>query len=247
MFTGSEQIILCLAVFVVALLYSSVGHGGASGYLAVLSLLSVPRETAVLSALLLNILVSALAFAAFKRAGHFQWKLVLPFVLGSAPAATIGGALKISPSIYSILLAVSLCLAAFRISYGAHFENRLQIIRQPSIITAISIGLLVGLISGMIGIGGGVFLSPILMLAGWANAKQTAAASASFILVNSVAGLMGQMHRGIDVGTPIWIPLVFFGFAGGWIGSRMGASYFSNAAIRRTLSFVLWIAGFKLI
>lgn len=247
---GSDQTFLCLAIFLVAVLYSSVGHGGASGYLAVLSLLSFPRQTAVPSALILNVLVSCTAFVAFKRAGHFQWKLALPFILGSIPAAYIGGTLKISHSLYSILLAAGLSLAAIRISFGAALGNREKMVRSPPTVAAIALGATIGLISGMIGIGGGVFLSPILLLMGWADSKQTAAASACFILVNSIAALLGGTIHGAGAIMPMMpelVPLVVSGFIGGWIGSIMGARYFPYVLVLKLLSSVLWIASFKLI
>lgn len=234
------------AIFIVAILYSSVGHGGASGYLAVLSLFSFPKDVAVPSALGLNILVASTAFLAFRKAGYFDWELIWPFLIGSIPAAFLGGTLRISSSVYSLILSGALCLAAIRM--WLEFPGSMPILsRRPSRQLALLVGFSIGLVSGMIGIGGGVFLSPLLLLLGWADAKQTAASSAMFILANSVAALGGHLSHSFHALPPFGLSLVASAFMGGWLGSRVGAGYLSHLAVRRALSLVLWTASIKLI
>ncbi|MBI4051990.1 MAG: sulfite exporter TauE/SafE family protein [Elusimicrobia bacterium] len=242
-----ESFFLYAAVFVVAILYSSVGHGGASGYLAVLALASFPKETAVTSALCLNILVSSIAFLTFQKAGYFRWGLIWPFLLGSVPAAYVGSISKISSPAYSIFLALALCLAALRMWMDFPRKISGEIYFRPHLVVAFAVGAVIGWISGAVGIGGGVFLSPLLLVLGWADVKQTSAASACFILFNSFVALGGHLSQVSDVVILDWIPLVTAAFMGGWLGSQMGAGYFSHLALRRVLGVVLWIAGLKLV
>lgn len=238
------------AIFLVALIYSSVGHGGASGYLALLALLGYPKETAVPSALVLNVLVAGAAFWAFKKEGYFKWSLAWPFLVGSIPFAFLGGHLRVSSSTYSLLLAAALCLAAWRLWGGTLTPLPLpkgEGLGEGKIGLALSIGAAVGLVSGIIGIGGGVFLSPLLLLMGWATPKETAATSSLFIVLNSLAALNGHLGSFDRLNMN---PLAFFvlsAFLGGLIGSRLGASLLSRLALCRTLSLVLVLASVKLI
>ncbi|MBI4386965.1 MAG: sulfite exporter TauE/SafE family protein [Elusimicrobia bacterium] len=226
-------------------MYSSVGHGGASGYLAILALLSFPRETSIAGALTLNILVASIAFVAFRNAGHFQWRLTWPFILGSVPGAYFGGAVQLSPSLYSFLLSGALGLAALRMWIEPTQAHDGPVRRIP-IAAAVLIGTVIGLLSGMIGIGGGVFLSPLLLLWGRASAKQVSATSALFILVNSIAALAGHLPS-LRAASALWTPYTVSAFMGGWLGSRLGSGHLSNTAIRRVLGTVLWLASFKLL
>lgn len=266
-------------ISVVAALYSSVGHGGASGYLAVLSLLGFAPAVMASTALLLNILVAALSSIAYIRAGHFSWRLIAPFLIGSVPAAFIGGLLKLPPGVYYLLLAVTLFLAATRLLASApsagdrsttgptpcntdksmddRYSLRCGTVEQQSASTqrelqppkagiGIASGAAIGLLSGMVGIGGGIFLTPLLVLMRWSASKAASAASAVFIVVNSIAALIGrstsnQLELSIN---PLF---VLAAFAGGAAGSYFGANKFSEVTLRRVLSAVLVIAAIKLI
>lgn len=231
-------------IFLAALLYSSVGHGGASAYLAILALAGVSREISIPSALCLNILVSGVAFLSFRNSGHFRWRLTLPFLLASVPGAFIGGLLKVSSSTYSFLLGIALLFAALRIGLITTEETK----PKPSFfnLTALPIGAGIGLVSGMIGIGGGIFLSPLLLIFKWATAKETAATSAFFILMNSVAALLARSTHSSFAGVSL-VPLILPAFFGGLIGSRLGAGYLNHITLRRLLSFILGIVSIKLI
>lgn len=243
---SNEMLVLVPVVFAVAALYSSVGHGGASGYLAVMALLAVPRETAVPGALLLNLVVSGLAWVSFKRAGHFRWGLVAPFLAGSVPAAAVGGLLKVSVPLYNILLAIALAFAALRLFWTAHADDQREK-RPPSWPLAFAVGVGLGFLSGIIGVGGGIFLSPLLLLAGWADAKTTCAASAFFILANSAAGLAGRWSSLTpDVFSNSVVPALAALLGGAW-GSRCGAESLSPRSLRRALGGVLAAASAKLI
>lgn len=241
-----EQILIALAIFLVALLYSSVGHGGASGYLAVLSLFGfIPSEMAT-SALILNLLVSAVSFIAFRSSGSFKFKLFWPFAFLSIPFSFLGGLLTVSAQVYNILLSSILIFAAYRLIQFNGKLNQPEKKKEFSVFIALILGGIIGFISGLIGIGGGIFLSPILILRAWADAKEAASVSALFIWVNSTAGLLGRVSHisGSDYGT--LLPLIIFAFLGGLLGARFGAYQWSHLTLRRLLGFVLLIAAFKL-
>ncbi len=242
----SEIIIILALTFLVAFIYSSVGHGGASGYLAILSFFAIPHEIMAASALCLNVLVASLSFFIYYKARHFSWKLTCPFVLTSIPFAFLGGLIKIPPSFYALLLAGALLFAGVRLLWDLD-KNTGNIKSEPSFSFAVLIGGGIGLLSGMVGVGGGIFLSPILILLRWADPKTTAASSAFFILVNSMAGLAGRYLRGNLHLTPEWSLMVITAFLGGILGSRMGAHHFPSAWLRRILACVLFLAVFKLI
>jgi uncharacterized membrane protein YfcA len=232
-------------LFVVALLYSSVGHGGATGYLAVLSFFAVAPAQMAGTALMLNVLVGGLASIAFVRAHHLIPRLLWPFVFVSVPAAFLGGYLKVTDRLYFVLLALALLAAAFRLGFvpRKHSQEPTRALAVPA---ALPLGGAVGLFSGMIGIGGGVLLSPILILARWATAKQASAVAAIFIVANSLAGIAGRAVRGgLDV-VPVLVPLVA-AFAGGLWGSHLGANKFSGNTLRRLLAVVLFVAAVRLV
>jgi len=224
-----------------------VGHGGASGYLALLALYSFPKEPASASALCLNLFVSGTAFLAFWRAAHFSWRLAWPFVLTSLPAAFFGGLIKISPSFYSLLLGWVLLFAGFRLLIDLKPIAE-KVYSGPSLLFSLPLGALIGLLSGIVGVGGGIFLSPILLFFHWADPQRTAATSAFFILVNSLAGLLGRAFRyqfRFDLSSLV-IGMVATAFLGGILGSHLGANHFSARWLRRILGAVLFIATFKL-
>ncbi len=236
--------LVLLAVFAVALLYASVGHGGASGYLAVLALFGFAPQSMKASALVLNLLVAAVSFHHFRSAGHFKKSLFWPFAAASIPLAFVGGWIALPARVYAGLLAATLLFAAFRLIVFPSSEAA-RPPRRPSLGASLGAGGAIGLLSGLVGVGGGIFLSPIMILLGWADAKETAAVSAAFIWVNSASGLIGQIRsQGLDAAS-LW-PLAVAAAAGGWLGASTGARRVPAAALRRLLGLVLLVAVFKL-
>jgi uncharacterized membrane protein YfcA len=235
--------LLAAGVFVVAVLYSSVGHAGASGYIAVMSLLSLAPSFIKPAALALNVLVAAIAFTQFARAGHFRWSLFWPFALLAPPMAFLGGWLQLPARMFQLLIGVVLLYSALQLFFkpAAVAEPR-----SPRVPAAVAVGATLGLLSGLTGTGGGIFLTPLLLLAGWATPKTAAAVSALFILVNSAAGLGGHV-LGTQQLPPMVLPLLALAGAGGFIGSTLGSRHFEPILIRRLLSIVLVIAGVKLL
>ena len=237
--------LLIPSVFLVALLYSSVGQGGGSGYLAVLSLLAIRPEQMATTALTLNLVVAGIGLIAFLRAGHFSGRLTWPFVTASVPAAFLGGLTRVSAHAYAVLLAFALIVAAWRLLMEWRREELVSV-KPPMLAVALPVGGAIGWLSGVVGVGGGIFLSPLCLLRRWADVKQTAATSACFILVNSAAGLAGRLVHGTFEGGGLW-PLLLAACAGGVIGSRLGANHFSGRAPKRVLAAVLLVAALKLL
>jgi uncharacterized membrane protein YfcA len=240
----TETWLLAALVLGVALLYSSVGHGGASGYLAVMALVGVAPAVMRPTALALNVLVAGLATWHFARAGFFAWRLFWPFAVTSIPLAAVGGALALPDPVYKRVVGAVLLVAAFhlfRTAATAHAPG----VRPPAAWLALAAGAGLGLLSGLTGVGGGIFLSPLLLMAGWAGIRETAAVSAAFILANSVAGLAGLASAGGGLpGGGIAILALAAG-AGGWAGSRLGSRRLARPTIRRLLALVLLLAGVK--
>ncbi|MEE9234813.1 MAG: sulfite exporter TauE/SafE family protein [Candidatus Acidoferrales bacterium] len=233
-------------VFFVAVAYSSVGHGGASGYLAVLSFFGLAPVAMAPSALCLNLLVAGTSFSSYWRAGHFAFRLLWPFLLTSIPFAFLGGLTEVSPKTYMLLLAAVLIFAAYRLLAVVPPKQEESFLRVPPLGVALPVGAGIGFLSGIIGVGGGIFLSPLLILLRWADAKRTAAVSAAFIWVNSAAGLYGHLSRKtVDWSDLAW--LVGFAFAGGLVGSSLGARRFRGLWLRRILGVVLLVATIKLL
>ena len=236
-------VLIILAVFLVALLYSSVGHGGASGYLAVMALLAVSPEITRPTALVLNVFVASIGTIQFYRAGHFSWRVFLPFAVTSIPFAFIGGMITLPTNIYKIVLGVVLILAAIRLAWNLKVDSEP---RTPNILLALIIGAVIGLLSGLVGVGGGIFLTPILLLMAWAETKTAAGVSAMFILVNSISGLAGNYSKVTALPSDVWI-WVAAAVIGGLIGSSLGAKRFESITLRRVLALVLIFAGVKLV
>ncbi len=238
---------ICLALMVVATLYSSVGHGGASGYLAVLSLTTYgTMESAWLKqhAWCLNLVVAAIAFYHFHRAGHHIPKLTIPFIVASIPMAMIGGYLTVDGEVYDLLLSACLLAAAWRLFTVNTTDSVVECEPQWNIATPV--GGSIGFASGVIGVGGGIFLSPILLLKKWATPKGAAATSALFIWVNSLAGLGGAALSGqliLEMG--VLFPFVGAVLIGGFIGSRYGAEVAPQQMVRKLLVMVLVVAATK--
>lgn len=235
--------LLALAVGVVAMLYASVGHAGASGYLAVMSLAGVAAPTMKPIALTLNVLVSAIGAYQFWRAGHFRWSLFWPFAAASIPAAALGGALILPPLLLKRLIGVVLLFSAARFFWKPAEPAE---VRPPSTPLALAAGGGLGLLAGVTGTGGGIFLTPLMLLCQWATTKTTAATSALFIFVNSVSGLSGHMLSGgsIPRGTAA---LAAAAVVGGTIGSYLGSRKISPRSIRLLLAVVLVVAGLNLL
>ena len=234
---------LTAGVFVVAILYSSVGHAGASGYIAVMSLLGLAPAVIKPTALSLNILVAAIGAFQFWRAGHFRWALFWPFALLSFPLAFLGGYLDLPTHLFKVLVGAVLLFSSYRLLAKPPAEGD---VHDPPRGVAIASGAGLGLMAGLTGTGGGIFLTPLLLLMHWARTKPAAAVSALFILVNSVAGLAGNI--GATRSFPSFA-LVLLGAAGvgGAIGSYFGSRRFDPTLVKRLLAVVLLIAGAKLI
>jgi len=242
-------ILIILAIFVVAVMYSSVGHGGASGYLAVMAFFgSVTPEVTKPTALVLNLFVASIAMYQFARAGFFSWRTLWPFAAASIPAAFIGGMISLPTNVYKIVLGIVLMLAALRLAWKltAAGDNK-----APNVFVALAIGAVIGLLSGLVGVGGGIFLTPILLLANWAETKTAAGVSAAFILVNSASGLLGSWLLGkgttlTNLPSDVWL-WIAAAVIGGLLGSTLGAKKFDSLTMRRVLAVVLLFAGIKLI
>jgi uncharacterized protein len=234
---------LFLILGLIAFLYSSVGHGGASGYLAFMGLVGFDTLFMKSTALTLNLFVAGIAFILYFRAGFFRFKLLWPFLIGSVPFAFLGAQILIDPRIYKIILGIFLLLATTRMLINP--KESAPVIRF-SLTLAIVTGAILGLLSGMIGIGGGIILTPIIILLGWGNIKEAAAVSAPFIFLNSLSGLGGLMVSGFHF-VPEILTWIFVVVTAGLLGSYVGSRRLSAMGLRYVLAFVLSIAGFKLL
>ncbi len=230
-------------LFLIAFLYSSVGHGGASGYLALMALYGFAPDIIRPTSLTLNIFVAGIAFFSYYKAGFFQIRLILPFIITSVPASFLGALVPINPTVYKIILGIFLLCAAARILFLRKSPGGQ--LSKPPLWLALIIGGILGFFSGMIGIGGGIILSPVLILLRWANMKEAAAASAFFILLNSVSGLSALNLDGLHYSNYMlyWIAI---GIAGAIAGSYSGSFKIATASLRYPLAFVLFIASIKL-
>ena len=243
------EFILLVALSLIAAMYASVGHGGASGYLAVLSLtVYASNDPAWLKqhAWSLNLLVAGMAFFAYKKGGFFDSKLAIPFIVASIPAALIGGYLRVNDGIYDTLLSITLVFAAWKLYTTKSRESEKLFSNPPPVHIALIVGAIIGLLSGIIGVGGGIFLSPIILLFGWSDPKTTAGIAAVFIWVNSAAGLIGSSISGQNViEFDVLIPFSIAVLIGGYIGSRYGSEKFSQITVRKVLVCVLLLAAIK--
>ena len=240
---ASHLVLLFGAVGLIAFLYSTVGHAGASGYIAVMTLWGIAPTTIRPTALVLNILVASIGAFQFWRAGHFTWKLFWPFALLSVPTAYLGGYLQPSASVLRILIGVVLLFSAARLVLRRSDPPETF---APSRPTAISVGAGLGFLSGLTGTGGGIFLTPLLLFCRWAHIRQAAAVSALFILVNSIAGLVGYFTKVRSIPS-LGLILAAAAIIGGTIGSHLGSRRFAVRVISLFLASVLFIAGTKLI
>ena len=240
-----DDVFLSFCLFVAALLYSSVGHAGASGYLAAMALVGVSPETMKPTALALNILVAVIATTKFYRAGSFSWRLFIPLAVTAIPLAYIGGRLSLPSHIYKPIVGAVLVYAAWRSFMTAKSASEYEITNAPLFFLLIA-GAALGFLSGLTGVGGGIFLSPLLLFFRWAPVKVISGVAAAFILVNSIAGILGvvssetHFHQAL----PIWAIVVL---VGGYIGSTYGSRRLGNPTIQRLLALVLLVAGIKMI
>jgi uncharacterized membrane protein YfcA len=241
----SETLIIAILFFVGAALYASVGHGGASSYLAVMGLFSLAPDVMKPTALALNILVAGVATFKFYRAGLFKWELFWPFVVASIPAAFVGGAVMLPARSYKIVVGIVLLYATvwmFRSSIRPISKET----HPPPLWAALIAGLAIGFLSGLTGVGGGIFLSPLLLSMGWAETRATSGVAAPFILVNSIAGLLGHITSVAQLppSVPVWGAAALIG---GWLGASYGSKRAPVPVLRQLLSLVLVVAGVKLI
>lgn len=244
-----DPLVLALFFFAAAVLYTSVGHAGASAYLAIMGLSGVAPDIARPTALALNIVVATFVTYRFWRGGHISVRSLAPFLLGSIPLAFVGGSLPVAPELYKKLVGGVLLLAAAGMAMTARRAGRIETGRATAhapALPAVGIGAVIGLVSGLTGTGGGIFLSPVLLFAGWAETRAASGMAAPFILANSIAGLTGSFSRlaSLPSTLPIWMVAVV---AGAVIGSEIGNRRGRIVQLRAALSVVLVIAGLKLI
>ena len=236
--------ILTFLILAVAVLYSSVGHGGSSGYLAAMALVGVAPSAMKPTALVLNILVATIAIIKYNRARSIDWSTFSPFAIGSVPLAFIGGFLTLPEDVYKPVVAVVLLCAAFGMFRRSRTDRTIRR-AQFHMWLAILLGAAIGLLSGLTGVGGGIFISPLLLFLGWADVRNTSGVAAAFIWVNSVAGLAGNLSSVAAI--PSFIPLLAAtAIIGGWIGAEYGSKRLGHQGIQRALAAVLVIAGMKM-
>ncbi len=240
-----DALILAGLFFAAAVLYSSVGHAGASAYLAAMALVGVAATTMRPTALVLNLFVASIVVVRFARAGHLPWRSLLPLAAGSVPMAYLGGSIQLPGDVYRPLVAIALLAGAWRLATAPAATDDGDRSGVP-LVAGVVTGAAIGLLAGLTGTGGGIFLTPLLVLAAWTGTRDAAGLSGAFILVNSVAGLAGLASAGASLSPAIslWVASVVIG---GLIGSWLGAAHFSILNLRRALAFVLVLAAAKLV
>lgn len=244
--TSLNWSVLVAAVFAVAFFYSSVGHGGATGYLAALALLGIAPASAKVAVLVTNVLVAGIAWYQFWRAKHFDWKILLLFAVASVPCAWLGSKIQISPHDYKIILGGVLTVAGITLLFRSRWQTDDVALKKCRVPFALLVGAVLGFLAGLTGIGGGVFLSPVLYLFRWVKPKTTGGIAAGFIVLNSIAGLAGAGWEKIThAGVLLWltVPAVI----GALLGTHLGARRWSSVTFSRVLAGVLVFAGGKLL
>jgi len=243
-----EAVVLGALFFAASILYSSVGHGGASGYLAAMGLVGVAPAIMRPTALVMNIAVASISLYKFSRASGFHWRLFWPFALTAVPMAFVGGRIQLPILWFGVLVGCVLLFSAVRLFIETLTTGgKARTIKgPPPIAFALALGAAIGLLSGLTGVGGGIFLSPLLVLTGWATVRDSAAPTAAFVLVNSISGLLGLLSRQpvLPEALPYWVAAVI---VGGLIGATYGSRRLGNNAMRQALAAVLVIAGAKMI
>src|ERR687892_1797500 len=242
-----EAWLLAALFLAAALLYASVGHAGASAYLAAMSLVGVAPDVMRPTALVLNVLVATIVVLRFRRAGFLELRPLLPLVAGSIPMALIGGSIDLPDVVYRPLVAIVLLVGAWRLALGGRADDpdATAIPRIP-LVAGVASGAAIGALAGLTGTGGGIFLTPLIVLAGWGGARHAAGLSGAFILANSVSGITGLLLAGTATWSPalpVWLGAVLIG---GFIGAELGSTRFSVLGLRRVLAFVLVLAAAKL-
>ncbi len=237
------DILFLILLPVVAFLYAAVGHGGASGYLALMGLFSFSEELMRPTGLLLNLFVAAVSFYHFWRSGYFNYRLFLYFAIASIPMAFLGGMLEVDSKVYKVVLGFLLLFAIVHML--GFFGEKNKEIRSVNWISGLLVGGGIGFFSGLIGIGGGIILSPLILIFGWGKVKEAAAVSALFIWVNSVSGMIGQWSSGVAIEKQSWL-FVGLAFIGGFAGGYFGSKKIDNKGLRYLLAFVLLLASLKL-
>jgi len=236
--------VLLIFIPFVAFLYASVGFGGATGYLALMGLFGIEPQVMASTALMLNVIVASISFVTYFRSGFLRRGLLLPFIITSIPAAFIGGSYKLSDQVYFILLYTVLTFVALRLLFfSMQSDAESTAGYAPPFWIAAIIGFFIGLLSGMVGIGGGIFLSPIIIYARWGNSKQAATVAAAFIVLNSISGLLGRLSGGTFALDTLSISLIPLGVLGAIAGSWMGAQRISNLILRRVLGMLMLFAA----
>ncbi len=240
-----DALLLALLFFAAAALYASVGHAGASAYLAAMALVGVVPAIMRPTALVLNLFVASIVVVRFARAGHLPWRQLVPLAIGSIPMAFVGGSIDLPGEIYRPLVAVVLLAGAWRLATARTTDAEPERAAIPPL-AGVASGAGIGLLAGLSGTGGGIFLTPLLVLTGWAGVRDAAGLSGAFILVNSVSGIAGLLTIGfvLPSALPLWIAAVV---AGGLLGSWLGAQRFTILGLRRVLAFVLVLAAAKLV
>lgn len=243
--TESDAILVGVLVLFAATLYSSVGHGGASGYLAAMALVGLPAPVMRVSALMLNLLVAGIASLRFWRAGHLAWRALLPYAAASVPLAFLGGTLAVPGTVHTRIVGAVLLFAAVQLVVRARHDASVPLRAMP-LPGALLLGAGIGLLSGVTGVGGGIFLSPVLVVGHFARPKDASGLSAAFIWVNSAAGLLGRLS------TAPSLPPALAGWAiaaaiGGLIGAELGSRRVNDTTVRRLLAAVLVVAGVKML
>ncbi len=242
---NADIFVIALLMFIAAVLYSSVGHAGASSYLAIMALFNFAPAEMKPTALALNIVVACIGTYRFYRAGFFSWNLFWPFAVTSVPLAYLGGSINLSVGVYKTIVGTVLLFAAVRLILST-VQRKPEEIRQPPRGVALSVGAVLGFISGLTGVGGGIFLTPLLLLMKWSETKIAAGVSATFILVNSISGIIGNRQNAHLISDSI-LPFTIAVICGGLIGTYLGTKKFDTTTLRRVLAVVLIVAGTKLI
>ena len=244
--TTSHWSVLLAAVFTVAFFYSSVGHGGATGYLAALALIGVAPASAKVAVLITNVLVAGIAWWRFHRAGHFDGKILFSFAIGSIPFAYLGSKIHVSPQTYKIILGAVLTAAGLILLFRSRWQTDEVMLRKCHLPMALLVGAMLGFLAGLTGIGGGVFLSPVLYLFRWVKPRTTGGIAAGFIVLNSIAGLAGAGWDKIThAGLLLWLTLP--AVIGALLGTQLGARRWSSVTFSRVLAGVLIFSGGKLL
>jgi uncharacterized membrane protein YfcA len=244
-----EFYLLLILFFIIALVYSSVGFGGGSSYLALMAqpFFALLPEVIRPTALLCNIVVVTGGTIIFYQQGKLSWKEIWPFLIASVPLAFIGGFWKLQDSVFFILLGITLLIASLFLWIQQDTKKNTSS-KVDSTISKASIGGFIGFLSGLVSIGGGIFLSPILHFLNWAEAKKISALATVFILVNSISGLIGQFSRGFPgLDWQLMISLLVAVFFGGQIGSRLGSTKFKPVYVRRITALLIFIASLNIL